>query len=237
MKTFFFLSIFLNLIFYISSSSDKFITPFEFIYYEKKIYLDNDLTGTGNKLKDVVYLALCKTLKCPYDCCHGPIDQLKCADEVNCKNYKDIAYRLKTVKIIILVLLPYILFSILLGFAKIISYRQPQKYKLFREILNVSYGIIFPPYGICLIIRYFKHKNLDDSFDSTKSSNKMYKNMSVLFGHKEFELEHFKYNHINKDNIDNDVNNILENENVIDQIRSHNENNYERNKDEENYKY
>jgi len=190
---------------------ENFIEPLEYIFYEKKLDIENNITGTGNKLKDVAYRALCFTLKCPSTCCDGPIDHLKCADEGTCNMYKEAALKLRSVKIILLVLTPYLLLAILFGFKKFMEIKYPEKYKGWKRIFKIYFGIIFPPYGICLLINLIQKKNLDDSVDYEKSS-KMFDNMSVLFGKKEFEIKNFK-----DPNWDNNKDEImsLDNENAI----------------------
>jgi hypothetical protein len=72
------------------------------IYYSiPDDFLINNVTGTGNKLKDAVYNSICKELKCNTDCCEGEINQLFCGSLENCKKYKD--YQ-KTILILAIVL-------------------------------------------------------------------------------------------------------------------------------------
>lgn len=58
------------------------------IYYNK-VYPANDITGTGDKLKDVPYKVLCKILNCVSGCCVGEIDNMRCGAAADCKVYSD----------------------------------------------------------------------------------------------------------------------------------------------------
>jgi hypothetical protein len=62
--------------------------------YSKKIlytkpYKDNNITGTGSLLKDVVYRDSCQLLMCNTACCEGDINSMVCGIPENCKTYKD----------------------------------------------------------------------------------------------------------------------------------------------------
>lgn len=62
--------------------------------YSKKIlytkqYMDNNITGTGSLLKDVVYRDSCLLLMCNTACCEGDINSMICGLPENCKTYKD----------------------------------------------------------------------------------------------------------------------------------------------------
>jgi len=59
---------------------------FKSIYYNI-VYPANDITGTGDKLKDVPYKVLCKIMKCESGCCVGEIDNMRCGLEEDCKIY------------------------------------------------------------------------------------------------------------------------------------------------------
>lgn len=58
------------------------------IFY-KINYLQNNITGTGDKLKDIPYKAMCFILNCPNGCCEGNIDNLICGSAENCMKYKN----------------------------------------------------------------------------------------------------------------------------------------------------
>ena len=58
------------------------------IYYEL-VYPINNLTGTGDRLKDVPYQVQCKIKKCDTGCCVGEIDNMTCGLKANCVLYLD----------------------------------------------------------------------------------------------------------------------------------------------------
>lgn len=72
--------------------------------YSKPFDMDNNLTGTGNRLKDSVYNAICSTLKCNTLCCEGHINQMTCGKEENCVKYQEY---LEMVKIITATVIPW----------------------------------------------------------------------------------------------------------------------------------
>jgi hypothetical protein len=54
-----------------------------------KPYKDNNVTGTGSKLKDVAYRVSCRDLLCKTECCDGDINAMVCGTPENCKIYTD----------------------------------------------------------------------------------------------------------------------------------------------------
>ena len=56
------------------------------IYYELT-YPINNLTGTGDKLKDVPYQVQCRIKKCESGCCIGEIDGMLCGAAADCAIY------------------------------------------------------------------------------------------------------------------------------------------------------
>ncbi len=52
-------------------------------------YPKNDITGTGDKLKDVPYRALCSIMACESNCCTGEIDNMICGTAQECKAFLD----------------------------------------------------------------------------------------------------------------------------------------------------
>ncbi len=57
------------------------------IYYNKPFDISNNITGTGNKLRDVAYSSSCFLLKCATSCCEGPLRDIKCGIQKNCDEY------------------------------------------------------------------------------------------------------------------------------------------------------
>ena len=58
------------------------------IFYNIK-FPKNDITGTGDKLQDSAYRALCITKRCANQCCTGEINDLICASQEQCKQFYD----------------------------------------------------------------------------------------------------------------------------------------------------
>lgn len=58
------------------------------VYYELT-YPKNSITGTGDKLQDVPYKALCVIKSCISNCCYGDINYMQCASSDDCKMYFD----------------------------------------------------------------------------------------------------------------------------------------------------
>lgn len=58
------------------------------IYYLLE-YQKNDITGTGDKLQDVPYKALCIIKACENSCCTGDITNMQCGTAEECKTYFD----------------------------------------------------------------------------------------------------------------------------------------------------
>ena len=58
------------------------------IYYELE-YPINNLSGTGDRLKDVPYQVQCKIKKCDTGCCIGEINNQKCGLQADCALYLD----------------------------------------------------------------------------------------------------------------------------------------------------
>ena len=56
------------------------------IYYELQ-YPINNLTGTGDRLKDVPYMVQCNILRCESGCCVGEIDKMSCGPAADCAIY------------------------------------------------------------------------------------------------------------------------------------------------------
>lgn len=57
--------------------------------YYKLEFIKNNVTGSGDKLMDVPYKALCVLKSCESGCCEGEIDNLICSTVESCTKYKD----------------------------------------------------------------------------------------------------------------------------------------------------
>ena len=80
------------------------------IYYTLA-YPSNNLTGTGDKLKDVAYKVLSKLMACDSGCCVGEIDNLRCGDSIDCKIYLDYS---RTGNVVAAVIVPVFVMAILI---------------------------------------------------------------------------------------------------------------------------
>lgn len=58
------------------------------IYYLLE-FPKNDITGTGDKLQDIPYKALCIIKACESACCTGDITSMKCGTAEECKTFFD----------------------------------------------------------------------------------------------------------------------------------------------------
>lgn len=79
------------------------------IFYTKLFELNNNITGTGNILKDVVYRQICISLNCASGCCIGNINSMTCGLTNDCLKYADY---LKKLTIVLSLFLPLALIFI-----------------------------------------------------------------------------------------------------------------------------
>lgn len=133
--------------------------------YYKIDYIKNNVTGTGDRLMDAPYKALCLLMNCETGCCIGDIDGMNCGTESNCKKYNE--YKLPMIiSISILVTLFGIIAFVLLF---LLYYK---KFKLsFKKALLFTFLSLFVitiPYLIYFASR--EHPNLEsknnDGFES-----------------------------------------------------------------------
>jgi len=80
------------------------------IYYKLE-YMINDITGTGNKLKDIPYRSLCITRNCSHLCCIGDIDSMSCGSLEQCQQFYDSSI---VGNVILAVILPIFFLSVFL---------------------------------------------------------------------------------------------------------------------------
>ena len=106
------------------------------IYYNI-VYPANNITGTGDKLKDVPYKVLCKVLSCVSSCCVGEIDNMQCGAAADCKVYSNYV---KMPGIIAAIVVPGGVFILLIAFC--IYLMKYLKYS-FCGALCMCFGILF----------------------------------------------------------------------------------------------
>ena len=82
------------------------------LYYSIK-YEYNNVTGTGNRLIDVLYRAKCDLMKCDY-CCLGELNNMECSTEKICQPFYNWAKFLRLLPLIIIAGIMVIFFFILL---------------------------------------------------------------------------------------------------------------------------
>jgi hypothetical protein len=82
------------------------------IYYEL-IFPINNLTGTGDRLKDVPYIVKCKIKKCESGCCIGEINNMICGTANECLIYLDESKKPNLISAIIIPIGLLIIFIIL----------------------------------------------------------------------------------------------------------------------------
>ena len=83
------------------------------IYYEL-LYPINNLTGTGDRLKDVPYIVKCKIKKCVSGCCIGEIDNMICGAANECLIYLDESKKPNLISAIIIPIALFIIFIVLI---------------------------------------------------------------------------------------------------------------------------
>ena len=106
------------------------------IYYNIA-YPANDITGTGDKLKDAPYKVLCKILSCVSGCCVGEIDNMRCGAATDCQVYSDYA---KVPGMVAAIVVPIVVFILLFAFCfYLVKYK---KYSL-SKALCMCLGALF----------------------------------------------------------------------------------------------
>jgi len=73
-------------------------------------YPANNITGTGDLLKDVPFKVLCKLLACNSGCCVGEIDNMRCGIANDCQVYLDYS---KIPGMVVAIVVPIAVFLIL----------------------------------------------------------------------------------------------------------------------------
>ena len=119
------------------------------IYYELQYPLNN-ITGTGDRLKDVPYKVQCKLLACDSGCCVGEIDNLSCGPEVDCLIYLENS---KSESIIIGIVVSFgLLIILIILFVTFL--------KVFKFSISASFCLSIGCMSVILIpwVVYFVHK-------------------------------------------------------------------------------
>lgn len=198
-KCFLLISIYINMLCLSSISTNQINESIQishgknFIEYKRKSELDNDITGTGNKLRDIAYLASCISLNCDYKCCQGGLSNMTCGSEQLCKSLRELNV-IRHIEIIIGVILAYLLIPIFWVIVKVLEKNnQKSAFNFFSKILVVYMGVLIPPYGIVIFIEkiYCPGKN-DNSNDKFENKNLNFSVSAELFHCKLFQVEDFQ---------------------------------------------
>jgi len=206
-------------LFKFTDSSESFIVHNGryFINYIKKSNNDSSITGTGNVLKDTVYLAKCMSLSCDF-CCEGSLNEMICGSYADCHLLKNIVMQDAILKILIILIAFYSLIPIGWAILYYLGVKRYKSYNLFKKIYVVYTSLLIPPYGIvkiydCLFKKNYKEKGGTDiqSFNS-KTLVSM-----ELFHQKTFKAKDYQngLKKINENYIGNDLEIVDELENNI----------------------
>jgi hypothetical protein len=164
-----------------------------FIEYARKSELENDITGTGNKLRDIAYTASCISLNCEFHCCQGSLSNMTCGAEDLCQSLRELNV-LKHLKIIVGITLAYLLIPILWVIVKILEKNNNQSaFKFFSKILVVYTGVLLPPYGIVIFIEnIYCPGKIENNLENFENKNLNIPGGAELFHCKFFQVEHFQ---------------------------------------------
>jgi hypothetical protein len=113
---------------------------------------ENSINGTGNEMKDVVYMSKCLLLKCQSSCCEGSIEEMKCGTQERCDNF---LFKENIKKIMYgsaLSLMTLIIF--LLALSGYYAKSHPQRSQKILQIILVFISIIFFPIAIPIWLVY-----------------------------------------------------------------------------------
>jgi len=112
------------------------------IYYVTK-FPKNNISGTGDKLNDIPYRAICLLKNCNSGCCVGEINFMTCGLEINCTAYKDHEFNLVAAPAAIIpICVLFFLFVFILIFTK------RNKYSFCKSVLLavICLGVITIPF-------------------------------------------------------------------------------------------
>ena len=121
-------------------------------------YPKNNITGTGDKLQDVPYKALCVIKACDSACCIGNIDSLQCGTAEECKAYVDSTKRGNVAAAVIIPIAVTVIF-----FVALILLRKKFKvaWDLAALLAFICMFVVTIPFVILYLRRYkpFEDKN------------------------------------------------------------------------------
>jgi hypothetical protein len=164
MKTIWVISYFIiNLINYVDSSSNinnsnkelrNLITYVKNMYYNPPFPKFNNITGTGNLIRDKAYKAICLSLNCASGCCNGDINAMTCGSDEECIEYNNY-YRILVI-IITSIMVPVFSFLIILVIVNLCERQNTCCESLIVTFFIIGMIIVFPISLLILFIRYIR---------------------------------------------------------------------------------
>lgn len=128
------------------------------IYYELQYPL-NDLTGTGDRLKDVPYKVQCKLLACESGCCVGEINKMRCGPEADCAIYLDsVNTNITIIAVCVIVVLLIIFLILFVTFKKVFKFSNSASACLSLGCMS----ILFIPWVIYFICKEKKDETANE---------------------------------------------------------------------------
>ncbi len=156
-----------------------------YISYTKKSSDDNNITGTGNLLKDITYRTSCLFKECEF-CCKGNINAIKCGSETDCDVFLKQRVDFRVLYAIVKIVGLYLLIPIFWVIAKILEWNNNPKAKCMLFIMEITRCIMIPPYGIVKFIEYCRKGTIMEE-DTSKLKKSNTNNSVKLFELKQFD--------------------------------------------------
>jgi hypothetical protein len=164
-----------------------------FINYAKRSAIDNDITGTGDKLKDIVYITACMAIECPNHCCQGSISIMTCGTEEICDSFRRLTKNDRNIWLILAISLIYMFIPIGWVVVKCLENRQNSAANILSKIFTFYMGILLPPYGIVIFLERIYCPNKHEYNPEIISENQAKKTERArLFHCKMFQVEDFQ---------------------------------------------
>jgi hypothetical protein len=159
-----------------------------FIYYKKKADKDNTITGTGNRLKDVMYRSKCSVINCT-TCCEGSLNNLTCLNFQQCYDIQKNKIPFNIYYYMICFIFVYITLPIGWILTKILELKRVIGYNKIKTIFVIYSSILLPPYGIVILVEYLFVKKKGANIQSSLGENN---DFVKLFYKKKFQVTEFR---------------------------------------------
>jgi hypothetical protein len=160
-----------------------------YMTYIKVSEVDNDVTGTGNKLKDIAYISKCVTMQCKNLCCMGSIENMNCGNEDTCQGLRNLIVKKQMIKIVLSVIFFYVIIPIFWIIINCLKANHPDSYEKLNKILLIYTNILLPPLGIISLIELIFCKKKKDKKNLMKIQKPK---IGVLFHLKQFQVDDFQ---------------------------------------------